>query len=50
MVTIEIKEHGPAIRIQNDRTFGDIMIYPRDFDEERQLVIELTKEILKNED
>ena len=39
MVTIELKEKYPGIQLQDDRTYGDILIHCRDYDEEKKSLL-----------
>ena len=50
MVTIELKEKYPGIQLQDDRTYGDILIHCRDYDEEKRVLVDLVKDLLKNDD
>ena len=50
MITIELKEKYPGIQIQNDKTLGDILIHCRDYDEEKEVLVDLVERLLKNND
>lgn len=50
MITIELKEKYPGIQIQNDKTYGDILIHCRDYNEEKEVLIDLVERLLKNND
>ena len=50
MITISFRERDTTIRIQNDKTFGDVLIMARDKDHEMELINELVPKLLKNED
>ena len=47
MKYIEIKEHGCALKISDDETYQNLMLYPRDENELKNYVIKLTVELLK---
>ena len=50
MITIELKEKYPGIQIQNDKTFGDILIHCRDYNEEKEVLVDLVERLIKNND
>ena len=54
MITIILGEafgkKFPRIDITNDTTFEEVRIECRDHDEEREILIQVIKELLKNED
>ena len=50
MITIELKEKYPGIQIQNYKTFGDILLHCRDYDEEKEVLVDLVERLLKNND
>ena len=50
MITIELKEKYPGIQIQNDKTYGDDLIHCRDYDEEKEVLVDLVERLLKNND
>jgi hypothetical protein len=47
MTTIEISERGTRIKLTNDRTYQEVVIYARDEDQLDELVLKLTTELLK---
>ena len=50
MVDISYAERGSWIKIQNDKTFGDVTVHFRDVDHADEMVVKIIKEVLKNED
>lgn len=50
MKTIEIAERGGKLKITDDRTYQEVIIYTRDEDQLNELVLKLTIELLKGED
>ena len=50
MIIIELKEKYPGIQIQNDKTNGDVLIHCRDYDEEKEILVDLVERLLKNND
>ena len=50
MITIELKEKYPGIYLQDDKNFGDILIHCRDYDEEKEVLVDLVERLLKNND
>lgn len=49
MITIVIGSRCPRIDITNDVTFEDVRIECRDWEEEKEMVISIVKELMKNE-
>lgn len=49
MKTIEISERGGRLKITDDRTYQEVVIYTRDEDQLNELVLKLTVELLKGE-
>ena len=50
MITIELKEKYSGIHLQSDKTYGDILIHCRDYDEEKEVLVNLVERLLKNND
>ena len=50
MITIELKEKYPGIRLQDDKAYGDILIHCRDYDEEKEILVDLVERLIKNND
>lgn len=50
MVDITYAERGSWIKIQDDKTFGDVIVHFRDTDHADEMVVKIIKEVLKNED
>ena len=50
MITIELKEKYPGIRLQDDKTYGDILLHCRDYNEEKEVLVDLVERLLKNND
>lgn len=50
MITIELKEKYPGIHLQSDKTYGDILVHCRDYDEEKEVLVNLVERLLKNND
>lgn len=50
MTVITLQPRCARINIQDDKTYGEVVIECRDYDEEQELLIKLVKELLKNED
>lgn len=50
MITIELKEHYAGIQVQDDRTFGNVLIHCRNYDEEKEVLTNLVERLLKNND
>ena len=50
MITLESKEKYPGIRLQDDKDFGDILLHCRDYDEEKEVLVDLVERLLKNND
>ena len=48
MIAIELKEKYPGIRLQDDKNFGDVLIHCRNYDEEKEVLIDLVERLLKN--
>ena len=49
MITIEFKEKYPGNQIQNDKTYGDILLHCRAYDEEKEVLVDLVERLLKND-
>ena len=49
MITIAYFERSCGIKITNDRTFQELVIYPRDYDHQDEIVTRLLKEFIKEE-
>ena len=49
MKTLEISERGGRLKITDDRTYQEVVIYTRDEDQLNELVLKLTVELLKGE-
>ena len=50
MITIELQEKYPGIQIQNDKNYGDILLHCRNYDEEKEVLVDLVERLLKNND
>ena len=50
MITIELKEKYPGIRLQDDKNFSGILLHCRDYDEEKEVLVDLVERLLKNND
>lgn len=50
MIVIELPERCPRIRITDDKTFGEVLIECRNYDHEKELLIDLVERLLKNND
>lgn len=48
MITIEFFDHG-GIKITNDKIFEDMVIYPRDYDHEKEIISELLENFVMSE-
>ena len=46
MITIALGERCPRIKITNERNFEEVVIECRDFDEEKELLVNIVAEIL----
>ena len=49
MITVSLGNHCPRITITNDRTFEEVCIECRDYEEENKLLINLVTEFLNKE-
>lgn len=50
MIVVSLGERCPRIKITNERTFEEVTIECRDYDEEKKLLIDLVTELLNKED
>ena len=50
MIVITLSERCPRINITDDKTFGEVCIECRDYDHEKELLIDLVERLLKNND
>ena len=50
MIVIALGQRCPRIKITNEKTFEEVIIECRDYDEEQKLLVELVKEFLYKED
>ena len=50
MIVITLSERCPRINITDDKTFGEVRIEGRDYDHEKELLIDLVERLLKNND
>lgn len=50
MIIITFPERCPRINIIDDKTFGEVRIECRDYDHEKELLIDLVERLLKNND
>ena len=50
MITIELLERSPDIKVTNDKTFGEVLIACRDYNEEKETLINLVERLLQNND
>lgn len=50
MITIELLERSPYIKVTNDKTFGKVLIVCRDYNEEKETLINLVERLLQNND
>ena len=49
MITISLGNRCPRINITNDRTFEEVQIECRDYEEENKLLVTLVTELLNRE-
>lgn len=49
MITINLGNMCPRIQITNDRTFEEVTIECRNYDEEKKLLIDIVTELLNKE-
>ena len=49
MITIECFNHSCGIKITNDRTYQELVIYPRDYDHQDEIIAQLLKEFIEEE-
>lgn len=49
MITINFFERGCGFKVTNDKTFEDMVIYPRDYDHEQEIVSELLERFVMAE-
>lgn len=49
MIVISFGQRCPRIKITNERTFEEILIECRDYDEEQKILINLVTELLNRE-
>ena len=49
MITVACFERSCGIKITNDRTFQELVIYPRDYDHQDEIITMLLKEFIKEE-
>ena len=49
MIVISFGQRCPRIKITNERTFEEVCIECRDFDEEKELLVDLVTELLNKE-
>jgi hypothetical protein len=50
MITVALESRCPRITLTNDRTFEEVQIECRDYDEEKELLIRLVTELLNREE
>ena len=50
MIVISLGQRCPRIKITNERTYEEVLIECRDYDEEKKLLVELVTELLNKED
>ena len=48
MIIIELPEHCPRIKITNDKTYGEVNIECRSYDEEKEVLVDLVERLLQN--
>ena len=47
MITIECFERGHAFKVTNDKTFQEMVVYPRNYDHMYEILIKLLKEFVQ---
>ena len=50
MIVITLPDRCPRINITDDKTFGEVRIECRNYDHEKELLIDLVEKLLKNND
>lgn len=50
MIIITLPERCPRINITDDKTFGEVRIECRNYDHEKELLIDIVERLLKNND
>ena len=48
MITIVLPERYPRIKITNDKTYGEVLIECRNYDEEKEILVNLVERLLQN--
>lgn len=49
MIVIALGQRCPRIKITNEKTFEEILIECRDYDEEQKLLVDIVTELLNRE-
>ena len=50
MIYIEFMERCHGIKITNDRTYTEVMIHTRSYEQEEEIALKLIKELVKDDD
>lgn len=48
MITIDFMERCHGIKITNDRTYTEVIIHTRNYEQEEEVAIQLIKELVKD--
>lgn len=48
MITVEVMERCHGIKITNDRTFTEVFIHTRSYEQEEEIILKLIKELVKD--
>ena len=48
MITIDFMERCHGIKITNDKTYTEVVIHTRDYEQEKEITIQLIKELVKD--
>ena len=49
MITVAYMERSCGIKITNDKTFQEMVIYPRDYDHQEEIIARILKDFIKEE-
>lgn len=50
MIYIEFIRHCHGIKITNDKTFTDVMIHTRSYEQEEEIALKLIKKLVEDDD
>lgn len=48
MITVDFMERCHGIKITNDRTYTELIIHTRSYEQEEEIILKLVKELVKD--